>query len=848
MSMPIQRQSEQFSVFDTGTRWARDNETRDLPKGLAGLVNSMGPRVGAGMLNTRTAAWGDSDPDLPPHLREVGLMPGGGVPRYRDEGSDDGCPGCGWNHDDDDKPMTDGCWDAIAGKGKKHEAGWHYPEYDPRVDGYPEEDLDRPTRAELDAEEYEDDEDRDYLRALDGQDPSRYIPGDQVDSREARLRTAGGYDDEYFPGLRDIEPSPEYMQKLQEHGVTPLGANYMGRELMDHYGLENPVRVRSLRTRALRDGWKPEHFEIAVMNRIERGKQAPGCAECEADGSQCGAHYNYGLNLTRGVLHEPGNNPFEQVEDEDGNVLSEPHYKSKNPVRRVVPPYVEPPADPHSPRGINDAVDEASENDDEFRQLARLAAHARRLAALHRAQAEPDEDEQWRTRERPDERFPEDEWGHPDHGKTGHEGRTGSRHPFELTAGWADDNPDFDDILNHIDEQLAAGEPEGLSDYFNEDYLDGPHPGTLPRPGGDHDGGCAHCGEQSTTDDDGYCDGCGHQHAPEELSPDAATHRRERYEGPPFAGATCDHCDTRHDEPFQVNDVSVGDDHKGAFCDDCVQDLLPSWYGHHTAASNDDVTDAVRKATGINLSMTDAGGGSYVFDGRLDDGSWIVASDSEGYQHGDMNERTEQEQQDEDEGWGGPLGWTVGVYPDGGEEGWFGQDAVHHHSDDGAYVHELPRVIQEALQTMPRGGRTAAVLFPPCPNCGQVKGFEPYPWARGMMWCNDRSCQHIVPAKDLAHEFNNLMLQHDLDVSTLPETDHPTRGKHGRLAEVAVDPAAMAPQMPAAGGYQPGHRVGLPWRGDVIRGTVIGLDGDSAAVRWDDGQYSSEEPHNIQLL
>jgi hypothetical protein len=29
---------------------------------------------------------------------------------------------------------------------------------------------------------------------------------------------------------------------------------------------------------------------------------------------------------------------------------------------------------------------------------------------------------------------------------------------------------------------------------------------------------------------------------------------------------------------------------------------------------------------------------------------------------------------------------------------------------------------------------------------------------------------------------------------------------------------------------------------------VIGLDGDAAAIRWDDGQYSSEEPHNIQLL
>lgn len=94
--------------------------------------------------------------------------------------------------------------------------------------------------------------------------------------------------------------------------------------------------------------------------------------------------------------------------------------------------------------------------------------------------------------------------------------------------------------------------------------------------------------------------------------------------------------------------------------------------------------------------------------------------------------------------------------------------------------------------SIPPHARTSAVLFPPCPGCGQVKGFEPYPWARGMMWCNDRSCQHIVPAKELAHQFNDLMLQHDLDVSTLPETDHPTRGKHGRVAGRARTAAGMS--------------------------------------------------------
>lgn len=66
----------------------------------------------------------------------------------------------------------------------------------------------------------------------------------------------------------------------------------------------------------------------------------------------------------------------------------------------------------------------------------------------------------------------------------------------------------------------------------------------------------------------------------------------------------------------------------------------------------------------------------------------------------------------------------------------------------------------------------------------------------------------------------------------------------------AAGPAAVPAQMqaPMSGGYQPAHRVGLPWRDQVIPGTVIGLDGPNVAVRWDDGQYSTEEPHNIQLL
>jgi hypothetical protein len=68
MSMPIQRQSEAYSIFDDGPRFARDRSSTDLPSGLAGLVNSMGPRITGGLLNTRQAGT-DSYP-TPEHLWE----------------------------------------------------------------------------------------------------------------------------------------------------------------------------------------------------------------------------------------------------------------------------------------------------------------------------------------------------------------------------------------------------------------------------------------------------------------------------------------------------------------------------------------------------------------------------------------------------------------------------------------------------------------------------------------------------------------------------------------------------------------------------------------------------------
>lgn len=77
----------------------------------------------------------------------------------------------------------------------------------------------------------------------------------------------------------------------------------------------------------------------------------------------------------------------------------------------------------------------------------------------------------------------------------------------------------------------------------------------------------------------------------------------------------------------------------------------------------------------------------------------------------------------------------------------------------------------------------------------------------------------------------------------------PVRHPEGRRVALApaADPAAMAPQMPVGGGFQPAHRVGLDWRDRTVPGTVIGVDGQ-VHVRWDDGQYTSEDPSEVRLL
>lgn len=158
--MPIQRQSESFGIFDDGPRFARDRSPADLPKGLAALVNTSGPRIQGGMLNTRTA-------------------------------------------------------------------GWHHPEYDPRVDGYPDEGHDNWDRDSFDPGWEGFDEDDPELESLEANDPDRFVPEDRVDPRTAaalrRRAQADPDDDEGGPwAARDLPDGrfPEDEWGHPDHGKT----------------------------------------------------------------------------------------------------------------------------------------------------------------------------------------------------------------------------------------------------------------------------------------------------------------------------------------------------------------------------------------------------------------------------------------------------------------------------------------------------------------------------------------------------------------------------------------------------------------------------------------------------
>lgn len=143
--------------------------------------------------------------------------------------------------------------------------------------------------------------------------------------------------------------------------------------------------------------------------------------------------------------------------------------------------------------------------------------------------------------------------------------------------------------------------------------------------------------------------------------------------------------------------------------------MMAPWRG--AAAGHSEYTrkllDDVRAATGISLDVEDTGG-SHVLSGRLEDGSWVVAGDGwDGDVHPDQGHRARHEAET-----GKPKGWYVQLFNNstvergaGPIQGWgvdqdgYYVDPYHDHTDMGAYTHELPRVIADALRSVPPGAK-----------------------------------------------------------------------------------------------------------------------------------------------
>lgn len=134
-----------------------------------------------------------------------------------------------------------------------------------------------------------------------------------------------------------------------------------------------------------------------------------------------------------------------------------------------------------------------------------------------------------------------------------------------------------------------------------------------------------------------------------------------------------------------------------------------------------DIIDDVRAKHGIDLEMVNTGGGCYVLQGRLEDGSWLRAADHEDFCHPELANRHAEEERD-----GQPGGWDVSFHsnehdpggtwkdPRTGEVHEYGPsdtwasgdvDPIHWHSDPNARVEDLPRVIGDALRSMPPGAK-----------------------------------------------------------------------------------------------------------------------------------------------
>lgn len=119
-------------------------------------------------------------------------------------------------------------------------------------------------------------------------------------------------------------------------------------------------------------------------------------------------------------------------------------------------------------------------------------------------------------------------------------------------------------------------------------------------------------------------------------------------------------------------------------------------------AATQKLIDSVRGATGVNLDVENTGGRNYVLSGRLEDGSWVVATDGgDGATWWDTADRHRHEAEH------GPMGWDIGFYHNTSDAhgDYWDDEPYHWHSDEHAGAHELPSVLANALASMPHGAK-----------------------------------------------------------------------------------------------------------------------------------------------
>ena len=113
-------------------------------------------------------------------------------------------------------------------------------------------------------------------------------------------------------------------------------------------------------------------------------------------------------------------------------------------------------------------------------------------------------------------------------------------------------------------------------------------------------------------------------------------------------------------------------------------------------------------------------------------------------------------------------------------------------------------------------------LFPPCPDCGQVAGFQEHPVSPSVVTC--RNCDYPMLDENMNRMVGEMLGDHDRAVAALPEIDHPTLGKHG-----SVDHEGLCAQC------------GEPVAEDPDYGGYVHLDEDGEPIREDSDHYASPE-------